>query len=113
MAMIGRIIGVVLTVLLIPAPVFAGSAAGGAPQFKAEQLVALSKKLEREIAARRARVAIISRWAGRRTISLTGSSSPTWLSRSTRRSPSTMDAGFQATPCITFTNPTSGPTAVS
>ncbi len=61
MAMIGRIIGVVLTVLLIPAPVFAGSAAGGAPQFKAEQLVALSKKLEREIAARRARVAIISR----------------------------------------------------
>ena len=61
MAMIGRIICVVLTVLLIPAPVFAGSAAGGAPQFKAEQLVALSKKLEREIAARRARVAIISR----------------------------------------------------
>jgi len=61
MAMIGRIIGVVLTVFLIPAPVFAGSAAGGAPQFEAEQLVALSKKLEREIAARRARVAIISR----------------------------------------------------
>ena len=61
MAMIARIVGVVLGVLLIHAPVYAGSSPGGAPQFKAEQLVTLSKKLEREVAARRARVAIVSR----------------------------------------------------
>jgi hypothetical protein len=67
--MIARIIGVALGVLLIHAPAFAGSAAGGVPQFKAEQLVALSKKLEREVAARRARVAIVAR-VGRSPVDL-------------------------------------------
>ncbi|MDX1513331.1 MAG: DUF2145 domain-containing protein [Gammaproteobacteria bacterium] len=41
--------------------VHAGSAAGGDPQFSAEQLVRLSKQVEREIASRGARVALVSR----------------------------------------------------
>lgn len=39
----------------------AGSVSGGEPQFPPEKIVALAKKVEREVAARGARVALISR----------------------------------------------------
>ena len=51
----------VLAALLVQSQVFAGSAAGGEPQFSAEQLVKLSKKMEREVASRGARVALVAR----------------------------------------------------
>lgn len=58
---IKRTLPYVLAALLVQPQVFAGSAAGGEPQFSAEQLVTLSKKLEREVASRGARVALVSR----------------------------------------------------
>lgn len=52
--------GVVLCLLVI-FPVQAGSMAGGAPQFPAEQIVAFAKKVEKTLAAKGARVAIVAR----------------------------------------------------
>lgn len=61
MAIKFRYIIPVLCVLMVPALAFAGSASGGPPQFPADKLIELSKKVERETAARGAIVAIISR----------------------------------------------------
>lgn len=56
-----RFILPVFCVLIMQGPAFAGSASGGPPQFPADKLIELSKKVEREAAARGAVVAIISR----------------------------------------------------
>ena len=56
-----RILPVIVVLAIWHTAAHAGSASGGAPQFRAEQLVKLSKTLERQIAARGARVALISR----------------------------------------------------
>lgn len=53
------VMGCVLAWLVLPAQ--AGSMAGGAPQFPPEQIVAFSKKVEKTLAAKGARVAIVAR----------------------------------------------------
>jgi len=50
-----------IAMLLFTAPAQAGSAAGGEPQFKAEQIVAFAKRVEKTMAAHGARVAILGR----------------------------------------------------
>lgn len=54
--------GLILACLCLPhVQAYAGSASGGEPHFSAEQLVTLSKNVEHAIAARGARVALVSR----------------------------------------------------
>jgi len=58
-----------ISLLLVAAPAQASSAAGGAPHFKAEQIVAFAKRVEQSMAAHGARVAILAR-VGRATADL-------------------------------------------
>ncbi len=61
MVTFSRILSAVVVFAIWQTAAYAGSASGGEPQFRAEQLVNLSKSLERQIAARGARVALVSR----------------------------------------------------
>ena len=53
--------GLAMTLWLAAGGVLAGSTSGGEPQFEPEQIVAFAKKVERAVAERGARVALISR----------------------------------------------------
>ena len=61
MTVIVRYFLVLAVVLIAQGPAAAGSLAEGEPQFSGDQIARLAKKVEREIAARGARVALISR----------------------------------------------------
>lgn len=61
MVILNRIVLTLIGIWLLQADAYAGSASGGKPNFAAEQLVGLSKKVERAIAVRGAHVALISR----------------------------------------------------
>ncbi len=61
MSALGRVCIAVLFIVVFDGSAQAASQAGGEPHFTAEQIIGLAKQIEREIAARGAQVAIISR----------------------------------------------------